>query len=138
VGLVLAYGSLGAGISKLQGYALAIDSPARSLGSITADTETHVSFDVQNLESDSVTILGAKTTCRCTTVSDLRLMLAPGEHAQLTIAVKPRSGDVGKGIKSSVLLYLDKPSRRLVLTVQAGVLPAPSVHNSVESSSKSG
>ena len=117
-------GSISAGLARVQGYALVVDSFSKSIGEIPPGTKSEATFLLTNVSSTPVTILGAQTSCRCTTLSDLPLTVPPGERTELRIGVTPSPSDAGTTIRTTSLLYLDVASKRLLLHVDARVQPA--------------
>lgn len=118
---VAVFGSFPAFRAYLQGHALAVDSTFKSVGTIAPQGRYPISFELVNLRSRSVTIIGAETNCRCAVVDGLPLQLGPGEKRVLTLAIVPKPGDAGKLLQAKVDLFLDSPAPHLALLAEANV-----------------
>jgi hypothetical protein len=118
---VAVFGSLPAFKAYLQGHALAVDSAFTSVGPVLPMGRYPVSFEITNIRSQVVTIVGAEANCRCVVVDELPLQLEPGEKRVLTLTLVPKPGDAGKLLRARVDLFLDTPSPQLVLLAEANV-----------------
>ncbi len=124
VGL-LAFGSLDAAIGYATGARLLATDSAQYAGRL-ADGETGaVAFELTNYSRQSISILGAKSTCSCMALDDLPLTLAAGETGKIKVRLMARGGESRQIQREAATLIFDDPARAVTLTVTAVVSPAP-------------
>lgn len=114
--------SLPAARAYLRGDVLFADDPDRALGEIPAGKRATVSFEVRNLLSRAVTVVGAETSCGCVATDELPLVIQPGKRRAITFSVLPTAGDVGRPFEHIVRLFADVSGPPLVLRVRAEVV----------------
>ena len=119
------YGSPSAAILVIRGYALAVSPAHQSLAEATAMENVRVPFAVRNLKSVPVTIVGCKTSCRCTGLPDLPVTISAGETIDLFVALAPVMADVGKPLSGHARLYLDIPSPPIFVSVSMAEVVLP-------------
>lgn len=119
---MLKFGSLGATFAYFHGHVLYAGSGPKNLGKIPANKPAPVSFLVKNLTSQTVTVLGAETSCGCVTVSDLPVKIGPGAECELTFMVVAPEQAVGKAFQQAIRLFLDVPGPSVILQLEAEVV----------------
>ncbi len=122
------YGSPRVAMLAFRGYALAVNPANLSLGTLTPGVDVPVLFTVQNLKSVPVTVVGARSSCRCTSVTGLPMVIPPGGFADLGASIAPRLTDAGKNLSGQVHLYVDVPSPPILFSVFAEVASSEPMH----------
>ena len=115
------YGSCYAGPAILRGDIFLIDSNNKFFGKIPAKKSSLAWFEITNLRSCPVTVLGATTNCGCVYAEKLPVTLAASERTTIRFLMTPRPTDMGKSFSQRVLLLVDSPGPPVVLTVAAQV-----------------
>jgi hypothetical protein len=115
------YGSPAAALLALRGHAVAVKPARMSLGKLTPGVDVPLLFTVQNLKSVPVTVVGARSSCQCTSVTGLPIVIPVGRSADLSASIVPRLADAGKNLAGQVQLYLDVPSPPILFSVFAEV-----------------
>jgi len=67
----LRFGSISAGLAYLRGYRVFAERDTVWAGEVAAGTEATVAFQLRNLASSPVRVLGAKSDCACLALDDL-------------------------------------------------------------------
>lgn len=127
------YGSFDAMLARLNGYPLLVDAAVRSLGDLSADVPSTVSFRVTNITGDRLTISGAHTTCGCMAATNLPLTLAAGEAADVEFTVFARKANIGQKYEQSAVFYVDHPGPRVRVEIRAHVVSQPTGDSSEQS-----
>lgn len=115
-GLVF-YGKAGALFAVLRDEALLIDGSPRYIGSVAPSRDRIVYFDVLNLRSKPVTVVGAQSTCGCAQLQRLPLTIDSRQTSKLELLVRPTPTQAGKDFRQRILLLLDVPSSPLILEI---------------------
>ncbi len=121
VAAVLWFGSLEAASDFLAGSAVRVIAREQFLGSVEPDTEISAVFTVRNPGSQTIKILGAKSSCRCYAAKDLPIELAPGEEKQVGMTLY--SGSLAGPQRESALLIFDSSAPGIVLGTTVLVHP---------------
>jgi len=130
VGVVLAvcgrfwFGSFGAARAFVQGQVLYTPDCCKDFGLVPYEEKLTVAFNVTNVTTKPLTIVGAKASCGCTVVESLPLQLRSGEEKELSVRVILPEKPVQKRLEGQILLYTDVDGPRLVLAVSGNVKAA--------------
>ncbi len=119
---LLKFGSLGATLAFFHGHVLYAGLGSKNLGKIPVNKPVSVSFQVKNLTSQTVKVLGAETSCGCITVSDLPVKIGAGAECELTFLLVPPEQAVGMPFYQAVRLFLDVPGPTVILQMEAEVV----------------
>lgn len=128
LGLVLVfariqYGSISGTVQRLQGHVLGVENRLIEIGSVEEESITSVEFNVTNLTSDALQIIGARVDCGCVDASHLPISLSPGASSTLAFKFHARKSDLIALAQHEIELYLDRPSPPVALGFSATVLP---------------
>ncbi|MBQ0114957.1 MAG: DUF1573 domain-containing protein [Bacteroidales bacterium] len=99
----------------LAGPLLHFDSTGHDFGRIVGPV-TH-NFEVVNTAADSVSVLGAMTSCNCTTVAYPHEPIAPGDTALVTVTYDPVGRPQGDFTRVITLITTDTITPRPTLTI---------------------
>jgi Protein of unknown function (DUF1573) len=113
-------GSWNAVAAWLRNDALVVDSREVSFGDTVATKDADASFVITNISTIPITIWGAQTTCGCISAR-LPRTIAPREKITLTFTIKTKERDIGQELRHQALLYLNVPSRPIVLVMRGSV-----------------
>lgn len=124
------YGNLSRAVSYLLGQPIVVASTT-SIGVVEEGRHYMVHVPLTNASNRPIKIIGAQTSCTCTTLTSLPFSLAPRESRNLDIEIVTKSGKKG-GIDSRVDLFTDHPASPTIdfriigtITPSAGSVPAP-------------
>jgi hypothetical protein len=74
----------------MAGDRLIPDAYCKSFGTADEGRDQTVSFALRNVGGNTITILGAKSTCTCVVADDLPVTIAPRASHLLKVMVRPR------------------------------------------------
>ncbi len=122
------FGSVPAALAFARGERLVFEARSRDVGKVGAEQVRLVRFPYVNYSASPITIVGAKSSCTCTSAGGLPVVVPPGGRGALEVRVRP-----GKGagpFSGALEVYTDagrSTSIRLVASgeVQADEAPAP-------------
>ena len=117
------FGSIGPAVAYLRGDRLIADVYDRSVGIVREGEKHAVVFELTNMSSQPVKILGAKSTCTCLAVDQLPVALPPHGVFRLRIGLRPRfrSGQIAERVS----LFTDRElQQQLDLKISGRVLDA--------------
>ncbi len=124
VGTVI-FGSFDAALGYATGARLLVTSSAQHAGNLAHGETRSVAFELNNYSNQSISILGAKSTCSCMVLDELPMTLPPWQIGKIRVRLKARAGESRHIQRESATLIFDDPTRVVTLTVTAIVLPAP-------------
>ena len=113
IALVFGYGTWVTGsVSKalpyFSGQGLFVESDDINLGAIPlGKADLVVEINLLNLSSDTISVIGAKTSCSCMQLGDFPVSLSPGQKHALKIEYLP--SDKTGAFEHKVLLFTDEP-----------------------------
>lgn len=124
----LQFGSLSKGLAFAKGDRLFVDAPIKTIGALTPGEAKSVTFEVANLSGVPIIVLGAKSSCTCTTAEKLPLSIPAGARRPFQVAV--RAGKQTGPLDASLRLFTDHPSKPLLILKVAGRItgPPPEAH----------
>lgn len=110
-------GSTSNALAFLTGERLLADSYTKSFGVVASGDAKFLKFKLINVARTPIKIVGAKSSCSCTSVGTFPLTIPSGENREIT--VRFRSSRAGSFI-SSIYLYTDYHDQpEIVLKCQA-------------------
>jgi Protein of unknown function (DUF1573) len=113
----LAFGSIGHAIAYLRGERLHPITPIVTLGNVQPGHTYEVEFPFVNLTGHPITVVGATSSCGCTSVQKLPVTVPASGRCSLTFKITPKAG---RFEPVNVELYTDVPGHtRLSLTIFA-------------------
>lgn len=122
--LYLAEFPQGGGVASFFNGPLVIKSPVKSIGVVGESENSVVETSLTNASKTTmIRILGAQTSCACTTLTGLPMNLLPGETRTLSINVDTtrKNGEFEENIR----LFTDNPISKVVnLKIVGTVLPS--------------
>jgi hypothetical protein len=118
------YGNVSDGIAFVNGYVLVAQKPIVELGKIPVGAKVDGIFVLKNLTDHPITILGARSECRCVVASDLPIQVDALSSVSFCLRFVPGENEVNQSVTHRALLYLDADSPEIVLTLAADVVPA--------------
>lgn len=124
----IAYGDPTAAFARLRGQVLYVENPTRSFGQIAPGSNTIANFEIINLCSRPVEVVGFRSTCGCAKVLGLPQRLKARERMCLKVSLTPSAADTGRKIAQSIQLLLDCSAPPVILKIEARIseLPADS------------
>ena len=122
------FGSLSAARAWLSGAPVFASTPVIDLGRIDGGGPQRVVLSVQNLSSSTITVIGAKTDCRCTVAAGLPLEVEPLATESFEVTLTPPVSDAGTDITKSVSLFLNADSPPVIYRIRAAVRGSTAKH----------
>lgn len=117
------FGSVGHALAYARGERLYVDEPVKSLGEVEAGRLYHVTFRLCNDSDRPVRIVGFRSSCGCTTASDLPMTIPPSKACWLVVRFVPK--DKPKVSDTQVSIYTDHAQRpEIGLRLIANVTPS--------------
>jgi len=83
-----------------------------------------VSFTLDNVTSRPVSILGAETSCDCTTLQGLPITIPAHGETSLKFRLTSSAAEAGRRFNSNIKLLLDTPSPVVALEIAAEIRSA--------------
>lgn len=117
------YGSPRSAIDYIAGKSVLVRSQQRFAGQVTPDETATTAFELRNVASRSIRVLGAKASCRCVAIDDLPLTLEPGESKPIRLRLV--AGHTPGLQRESAELLFDDSASSITLVVTALVHPNP-------------
>jgi hypothetical protein len=102
---LIRYGSLTIAIQRLKGEILVVDRPVVAMSGVRPGSRVDLRYSITNVADHPVRLLGASTSCSCTMVENLPIVLAPSETRTLSATVSTSEDD--RGLDGSIHLYMD-------------------------------
>jgi len=94
-------------ISYLNGGQVIVDKQNRSLMNVEPNAVCTLEYQVANQTPHRLTVIGAKTSCSCTVVDDLPLIIEAFEKK--SVSIKITAPDEPTRLTGDVVLYTDSP-----------------------------
>ncbi len=100
IGAYLSFGSIAASLAYARGDRLIVDATNKSFGTLRSNSDGTLVFQIRNLASRPITVLGARSSCTCTAVENLPLTIQPRETHPLKIRIRPgkKTGDIDEKV----------------------------------------
>jgi len=99
------FGSVGNSIAFLRGETVHVGNPSQTI-IVKPHQPFEVNYDMVNLSNAPIKIIGAQSSCTCTSISALPMTLEP--HQSKTVSLQPNSVDLAirvvSGFDSQFLL----------------------------------
>ncbi len=111
------FGSVGNSIAFLRGETVHVGNPSQTIN-VMPHQPFEVSYDVVNLSNYPIKIIGAQSSCTCTSVSELPMTLEP--HQSKTFKVNVSASKTDKDQSGSVRLFTTDEHRRSLLLTFTG------------------
>lgn len=111
------YGSLRDGVRVASGTLIVVADPVAKLGLVSRDGPISANFELKNLSSRPVTVLGAELDCTCVSISSVPVTLNGGERALVTISITADELTPGEEFYHQAVLNFDTDHPSVVLTV---------------------
>lgn len=118
---VIRFGSMGATLAYVQGYAIYVEPRSQDLGILDGDLQYVVSIRLRNLTTGPVTLLGTEPVCCCYVLSELPLTIPAGEQRTIWISVNPRRLPKDEPFERVLSFYQDVPGARPFFVVTGHV-----------------
>ncbi len=106
------FGSVGNSIAFLKGETVHVGNPSQTIN-VKPRQPFEVIYDVVNLSNAPIKIIGAQSSCTCTSISELPMTLAP--HQTKTFKVNVSASKTDKDQSGSVRLFTTDEHRRSLL-----------------------
>jgi len=110
-------------LAYLNGYSLHATPRHVSLGTVQAESQKDVSFNLHNLTGSKIEVIGYNTAGFCVNKTSLPLAIDAGQEVEMTFLVRPPRRLAGAYLDVPILLYLDVPGQQLVLQITGTVIP---------------
>jgi len=115
------FGSVNAAWAYLAGHSLLVDSQEKFIGVVGENEKGTATFDIVNVTTVPIRIIGAKASCRCVAVQDLPVTLGPKEEKSIRVSVY--GGSKAGPQRESAYLFCDDSASELTLSVTVLVQP---------------
>jgi len=103
----LRYGSASNAIAYLNGEYIVADRRIENLGLVEPDKEFPVTFNLTNVHSSPIKLVGANCSCSCILPPSMPMELAGGETTPVTFNY--HSPDTAQAFEQLIELYFDGP-----------------------------
>jgi hypothetical protein len=114
------FGSLSAALAAARGERVHVPEKTKVLGNVISGSQSTVSWQVTNVSSNPIGLIGSLTSCTCTSLDKLPPVLQPRESAVIKATILiPK---VGRSMSGSIKLFTDEPSQREVILSYSGRL----------------
>ena len=115
---VLCFGSVSAARAWLNGAAVYAETTVVDVGRVSAGLPQQVDLRIRNLTNHDVTIIGAKTDCRCAVAGGLPLGIAPFDVDHFTVTVTPEADNQETVFEKSVMLFVNVETPPVVIRIR--------------------
>jgi Protein of unknown function (DUF1573) len=106
------FGSLSRALAYASGDRVLVDERQKALLGMLAGSKSVVQYSITNLTGRDLKILGADTSCTCTSIENLPLTVARGMSKELTVSISaPRQPGP---TSASIILFTDYDSQPTV------------------------
>jgi hypothetical protein len=116
-------GGLRAALAAWNGSVLVPERSTYSMGSVEGGARHQADFQIHNVTSNPVKVIGGEPDCSCVALTGLPLQIAAHSTKTLRIEVTPSERHAGP-FEHHVYLHLDTDSPSLILTVEGVSAPA--------------
>jgi Protein of unknown function (DUF1573) len=99
------FGSLKGAVAALGGDPLVVDDPVKSMSGIRPGDRVTLRYALTNLSRHPIRLLGVSTSCSCTVVNDIPMVLAASETRSVTAAIT--TSERQSAVNGSIRLYTD-------------------------------
>ncbi|MGH7139020.1 MAG: MauE/DoxX family redox-associated membrane protein [Pirellulales bacterium] len=110
-------------LAQAVGYPLIVERPLQFASARNGHDESVAEFVVRNSTEETITILGAQTSCGCAQIDDLPISVGP--YTRTSLRFRAASTQSGETVTHEARLFIDRPSPRIMLhVVVSGKQPA--------------
>lgn len=104
------FGSFDALLAASAGHSLFVPTPNLVIENLAPSETRHIDVPVQNLTSSDVTIIGSHSSCGCSVVSNLPLIIPPWSTASVSVVLTaPEAGTT----EAAITLYTTNANQQL-------------------------
>lgn len=132
-GATLLYGSPRNAFNALRGRSIVVAEDTRSFGRASADKAVRVEYDLTNISSRPLNIVGSRMSCTCMVLAEqLPISIAAGGKRTFAVFVYPPSSPLS--FRQEIRLYTDSPGQTVILLIVTGeVIAKPHSQSQVAS-----
>ena len=117
------FGSIEHALAYARGERLFVEHPSRSLGAVEAGRLYRVDFRLSNDSDQPIRVVGFRSSCGCTTMSDLPMLIPPADMRSITVRLNPSASSLVSD--SQLRVYTDHPPKpELSLRLIANIIPS--------------
>ena len=108
------------GLAQFDGFVVVVDGPQRELSAKTGDT-LPIDFRLTNVTSQPVEVVGIRTGCGCASAEPVPCIIAGHSTQTVRLMLSVRGQSAGATFELQPELYLDRPARKVGLSIRVSV-----------------